>query len=67
MDFPLMAPLDSSNLMLSYKMIYEIPEDEINCIKATTEDGKVWWLPVNPENSDYQRYLSTLQDQDGSR
>ena len=29
-------------------------------IKATDENGNVWWIPTDPANSDYQAYLSTL-------
>jgi hypothetical protein len=27
-------------------------------IARTDEDGKVWWIPTNPANSDYQAYLN---------
>lgn len=26
-------------------------------IKRTDTDGKVWWIPTDKTNSDYQRYL----------
>ena len=29
-------------------------------IKRTDADGKVWWIPCDPANSDYQAYLATL-------
>jgi hypothetical protein len=27
-------------------------------IARTDEDGKVWWIPTDPANSDYQAYLN---------
>jgi hypothetical protein len=27
-------------------------------IKKTEVDGKVWWIPTDPANSDYQAYLN---------
>jgi len=29
-------------------------------IQRTDEDGKVWSIPIDPANSDYQAYLATL-------
>ena len=26
-------------------------------IARTDDDGKVWWIPTDPANSDYQAYL----------
>jgi expansin (peptidoglycan-binding protein) len=39
---------------------YEVVETPISTqiIKRTDEDGKVWWIPIDPANSDYQRYLN---------
>ena len=39
---------------------YEVVETllESQMIKRTDEDGKVWWIPIDPANSDYQRYLN---------
>jgi hypothetical protein len=31
-------------------------------IFMTTEDGKVWGIPNDPANSDYQAYLASLND-----
>ena len=48
-------------LVRSYKMKYELANDLISgaeLIKGTTEDGQVWWIPINPENADYQAYLN---------
>ena len=30
-------------------------------IKRTDEDGTVWWIPMDPANSDYAAYLKTLE------
>jgi hypothetical protein len=31
-------------------------------IQRTDEDGKVWWIPMDESNSDYQRYLAWLEN-----
>ena len=31
-------------------------------IKRIDEDGKVWSIPIDPANSDYQRYLRWLEN-----
>lgn len=33
-------------------------------IKKTEADGKEWWIPIDPTNSDYQRYLRWLENPD---
>ena len=38
------------------KYTYEVLENGI--IKRNDEDGKVWWIPSDPANSDYQAYLN---------
>ena len=45
-------------------MIYELVTDEIygSVVKATDKEGKVYWIPVNEANSDYQRYLAWLEN-----
>jgi hypothetical protein len=30
-------------------------------IKATDEDGKEFWIPTDPSNSDYQAYLNPVE------
>ena len=37
---------------------YEVTE--FGSINRTDEDGKVWAIPADPANADYQAYLSTL-------
>jgi len=40
--------------------IYEEVTNELGAtlIKRTDADGKIWWIPVDESNSDYQRYLN---------
>ena len=35
-----------------------------NQIIATTNEGKVWIIPTDPANSDYQAYLRWLENPD---
>lgn len=46
--------------------IYEktISETGYESIKRTDSDGKVWSIPLDPANSDYQRYLRWLENPD---
>ena len=48
------------------KAIYEEVTNEVadTTIKRTDADGKVWWIPSDPNNSDYQRYLRWLENPD---
>jgi hypothetical protein len=47
-------------------MIYELIEREYtqDVIKRTDPDGRVYWIPTDPSNSDYQRYLRWLENPD---
>ena len=40
--------------------IYEEVTNELGTtlIKRTDADGKIWWIPVDESNSDYQAYLA---------
>lgn len=41
---------------------YQINETEFGTtIVRTDEDGKVWWIPTDPANSDYARYLTWVE------
>ena len=42
------------------KPIYEEVTNELGAtlIKRTDADGKVWWIPMDEANSDYQAYLN---------
>lgn len=44
--------------------MYEIISNEFaeDVIKKTDIDGKISWIPMNPENSDYQAYLKSLEE-----
>jgi hypothetical protein len=47
------------------KPIYEEVTNELGAtlIKRTDADGKIWWIPVDESNSDYQRYLNPEAEQ----
>jgi hypothetical protein len=32
-------------------------------IKRIDPDGRIWWIPTDPANSDYQRYLNPEAEQ----
>jgi hypothetical protein len=38
-----------------------IPTDYGSTIKRTDEDGKVWFIPLDESNTDYQAYLAWKQ------
>ena len=47
-------------------MNYEIVKDErteSEILKRTEADGKIWWIPMDESNSDYQRYLNPEAEQ----
>jgi hypothetical protein len=45
-------------------MKYEIVENDFGqIIKRENEDGSVTWIPKDPANSDYQRYLNPEAEQ----
>ena len=49
--------------MLNYEIIVsEI--DNLETIKLINEDGSISWIPTDPANSDYQRYLRWLENPD---
>jgi hypothetical protein len=41
------------------KNTYEVTE--FGSINKTDEDGKIWSIPADPANSDYQAYLASLE------
>jgi hypothetical protein len=46
-------------------MKYEVVKNEnATIIKRTNEDESVSWIPADPANSDYQRYLRWLENPD---
>jgi hypothetical protein len=43
-------------------MNYELIENEDgSVVKAVDLDGKIYWIPMDPANSDYQAYLAQLE------
>jgi hypothetical protein len=46
------------------KLIYEKVISDLDnvTIKRTDSDGKVWWIPEDPANSDYQAYLKSINN-----
>jgi hypothetical protein len=47
-------------------MMQPVYEEVINdlgqvTIKRTDADGKIWWIPTDPANSDYAAYLKSLE------
>ena len=47
------------------KIIYEEITNDFGgtIIKRTNEDGSETWIPIDPANSDYQRYLNPEAEQ----
>lgn len=46
---------------------YEIKSTEYgDTVVRTDEDGSIWFIPIDPANSDYQRYLRHLAGEDES-
>ena len=47
------------------KPIYEEVTNDLGdtIIKRTDADGKVWWIPLDPANSDYQAYVTKDEPQ----
>lgn len=44
---------------------YQVTENDIGQIIARIEDdGTIWYIPADPRNSDYQRYLRWLENPD---
>ena len=47
--------------MTNYEIIASPAGGEI--LKKVDEDGAIWFIPTNPANSDYQRYLNPEAEQ----
>ena len=48
--------------MTTYKEVTN--EMGLTYIEKTETDGKIWIVPTDPSNSDYQRYLRWLENPD---
>lgn len=50
-------------------MIYELVEmpDGSRAISRVDEDGVVWFIPPDENNSDYQAYLKSLEPEQGEK
>lgn len=44
--------------MSTYEIIINV--DGVSVIKRNDDDGKVWFIPADPANTDYQEYLRSL-------
>ena len=45
-----------------YELIKATNEFERDCVKWIMEDGTIAFIPSDPANSDYQRYLASLEE-----
>ena len=48
--------------MTNYEFVTDFFGDEI--LKRIDDNEQVWWIPLDPTNSDYQRYLRWLENPD---
>jgi len=46
--------------MIKYELIEAIGIAPV-CLKATDENDVISFIPIEPENSDYQAYLKSLE------
>jgi hypothetical protein len=46
---------------MSYEIVQAQDEFTKDCIKWVMEDETIAFIPIDPANSDYQRYLETLK------
>ena len=49
-------------MTVKYKEVQHPFADGIAAIERTDADGTVWSIPLDPANSDYQRYLAWLEN-----
>ena len=47
-------------MKINYEVIKTDLVDEVIC--KTDKNGKQFWIPINPANSDYQAYLRWLEN-----
>jgi hypothetical protein len=48
-------------MAITYEVITD-PRFNTESIKKTDENGQEFWIPIEPANSDYQRYLVWLEN-----
>ena len=49
--------------MITYKEVAN--EMGLTYIEKTEDDGKIWMVPIDESNSDYQVYLKHLEENNG--
>ena len=49
-------------MTVQYKELNLPGTDQVGAIQRTDADGTVWSIPLDPANSDYQRYLAWLEN-----
>jgi hypothetical protein len=45
----------------TYELYTPDYENAQEILKRTDSDGTVWWIPLDPTNSDYAKYLASLE------
>ena len=48
--------------MPTYELLKLTPTSD-EMVKRTDDDGRIWWIPKDPRNADYQMYLASLEDE----
>ena len=48
--------------MIKYKLAKDLLSDKICSVILTTEDGRIYGIPFDPANTDYQAYLKWLEE-----
>jgi hypothetical protein len=49
---------------MKYKtFVLETPEGEVTLIQGADVNGNIWSIPTDPANSDYQAYLTQLEEE----
>ena len=48
--------------MSQYKLFKTPRDTEPSSVQKTSDDGKLWSIPFDPANTDYQEYLKWLAE-----
>ena len=48
--------------MIKYKLAKDSTSGEICSVILTTENGRIYGIPFDPANTDYQAYLKWLEE-----